>query len=80
VPEPDIILNLYKVLAHEIVYSFHRCDVPPGEMVKRIDIYKIPLHWWDDYLSKNMPQLYLGASYVDRRVSRVMGKKHIQDY
>ena len=39
-----------------------------------VDMYYIPLKWWDEYLSKDTPKLYLGASYVDWWISRAMQK------
>jgi hypothetical protein len=37
-------------------------------------MYYIPVKWWDEYLSKDVPKLYLGASYVDWWISRAMQK------
>jgi len=37
-------------------------------------MYYIPARWWDDYLSKDIPELYLGASYVDWWISKAMQK------
>jgi hypothetical protein len=37
-------------------------------------MYYIPNEWWDGYLSADIPKLYLGASYVDRWISRAMQK------
>lgn len=56
------------------VYGFHRREVPSGEITRGVDGYYIPLQWWDTYLSKDIPTLYLGASYVDWWISRAMQK------
>lgn len=56
------------------VYGFHRREVPSGEVTRGVDGYYIPIRWWDDYLSKDIPTLYLGASYVDWWISRAMQK------
>lgn len=54
------------------VYGFHRREVPSGEITYGVDMYYIPVKWWDDFLSRDIPELYLGASYVDWWISRAM--------
>lgn len=56
------------------VYGFFRREIPSNETIRGVDMYYIPLTWWDDYLSKDVPELYLGASYVDWWISRAMQK------
>lgn len=56
------------------VYGFARKEVPSGEIGCGVDMYYIPLPWWDTYLSRDVPKLYLGASYVDWWISRAMQK------
>lgn len=56
------------------VYGFSRIEIPSGETCPGIDMYHIPTKWWDEYLSKDIPKLYLGASYVDWWISRAMQK------
>lgn len=56
------------------VYGFRRREVPSGRFVHGIDMYYIPLRIWDDYLSKDIPKLHIGASYVDWWISRAMEK------
>ena len=58
----------------ENVYGFHRREIPSGEITYGVDMYYIPLKWWDDYLSRDVPELYLGAGYVDWWISRAMQK------
>jgi hypothetical protein len=58
------------------VYGFYRREVPSGEVTHGVDMYYIPVNWWDDYLSRDIPELYLGASYVDWWISRAMEKAH----
>jgi hypothetical protein len=74
----DLIINRnpFDVPEEEIVYGFHRREVPSGDTGKGIDMYKIPFGWWDKYLSRDIPKLYLGASYVDRWISRAMEQKN----
>ena len=72
----DVLLTQdpYDVPDPEKVYGFHRREVPSREIIGGVDMYTIPVKWWDEYLSKDIPKLYLGASYVDRWVSRSMQK------
>lgn len=57
------------------VYGFHRREVPSGEIGHGVDMYYIPAEWWDRYLSKDVPELHVGASYVDWWISRAMQKQ-----
>ncbi len=72
----DVILTRspFDVPNPSIVYGFHRREVPSGEVNRGVDMYYIPVRWWDEYLSKDIPPLWLGASYVDRWISRAMEK------
>ena len=72
----DVVLtkNPFDVPNPEQVYGFHRREVPSGEICGGVDMYYIPVKWWDEYLSKDIPRLYLGASYVDWWISRAMQK------
>ena len=72
----DVILtrNPYDVPEPEIVSGFHRREVPSGTFATGVDMYYIPFQWWDHYLSKDVPRLYVGASYVDWWISRAMAK------
>lgn len=56
------------------VYGFFRRELPSNEINHGVDMYYIPIKWWDDYLSKDVPSLYLGASYVDRWITVAMKK------
>jgi hypothetical protein len=72
----DVVLtkNPFEVPNPQQVYGFYRKEVPSGEICGGVDMYYIPVKWWDDYLSKDTPKLYLGASYVDWWISRAMQK------
>jgi hypothetical protein len=72
----DVVLtrNPFDVPNPSQVYGFHRREVPSGEICGGVDMYYIPVKWWDEYLSKDIPKLYLGASYVDWWISRAMQK------
>jgi hypothetical protein len=56
------------------VYGFQRREIPAGHITNGVDMYYIPVKWWDEYLSKDVPKLYIGASYVDWWISRAMQK------
>ena len=66
--------NPFEVPDPQQIYGFYRREVPCGEICGGVDMYYIPVKWWDDYLSKDIPKLYLGASYVDWWISRAMQK------
>jgi hypothetical protein len=72
----DVVLtkNPFEVPDPEQVHGFYRQEVPSGEICGGVDMYYIPVKWWDEYLSKDIPKLYLGASYVDWWISRAMQK------
>ena len=72
----DVVLtkNPFEVPNPQQVYGFYRREVPSGEICGGVDMYYIPVKWWDEYLSKDIPKLYLGASYVDWWISRAMQK------
>lgn len=73
----DVILTRspYDISDSRRVYGFHRREVPSGEICGGVDMYYIPVKWWDEYLSRDVPKLYLGASYVDWWLSRAMAGK-----
>ena len=72
----DVVLtkNPFEVPNPQQVYGFYRRELPSGEICGGVDMYYIPVKWWDDYLSQDIPKLYLGASYVDWWISRAMQK------
>lgn len=72
----DVVLanNPFDIPDSEKVYGFHRREMPSGEICAGVDMYYIPVKCWDEYLSKDIPKLYLGASYVDWWISRAMQK------
>jgi hypothetical protein len=72
----DVILtqNPFEVSNPSQVCGFHRKELPTGQITLGVDMYYIPVKWWDEHLSKDIPKLYLGASYVDWWISRAMQK------
>jgi hypothetical protein len=47
------------------VHGFHRREIPGGEICGGEDMYLIPNGIWDDLLSKDIPDLWCGATHVD---------------
>ena len=70
----DVVLtkNPFDVPDPAKVYGFFRREIPSEDVTHGVDMYYIPVKWWDDYLSQDIPELYLGASYVDWWISRAM--------
>jgi hypothetical protein len=68
----DVILrkNPFEIADRSNVYGFHRTEVPSGEICGGVDMYLIPNQVWDDFLSKDIPDLYCGASFVDWWITR----------
>jgi hypothetical protein len=52
------------------VRGFHRREVPSGEYCGGVDMYLIPNSFWDDVLSKDLPDLWCGGTHVDWWLTR----------
>ncbi len=52
------------------VRGFHRREVPSGEVCGGVDMYLIPNSFWDEVLSKDLPDLWCGATHVDWWLTR----------
>ncbi len=52
------------------VRGFHRREVPSGDICGGVDMYLIPNSFWDEELSKNIPDLWCGATHVDWWLTR----------
>jgi len=61
------------------VYGFLRREVPSGEITLGVDMLYIPVKVWDEVLSKDIPKLLLGASFVDWWIPRCMSKRGIYE-
>lgn len=66
--------NPFDVPNPKQVYGFFRREMPSGNICTGVDMYYIPVEWWDKYLSNDIPRLYVGASFVDWWISRAMQK------
>lgn len=60
------------------VYGFYRREIPSGEICPGMDMYYFPLKEWDQVISKDIPKLFIGASYVDRWIPSLM--QHLGRY
>jgi hypothetical protein len=76
----DVVLtkNPFDVPNPDQVYGFPRQEMPSREISKGIDMLYIPISVWDMILSKDVPKLFLGASYVDWWIPRFM--EHLGAY
>lgn len=73
----DVVLtkNPFDVPDPECTYGFHRIEIPSGEICSGVDMYYIPLSVWDSILSRDIPSLYIGASFVDWWISRKLAAR-----
>jgi len=63
----DVVLkkNPYEVDDGERVHGFHRTEIPSGDICGGVDMYLIPCTIWDQWLGKDAPDLWCGATHVD---------------
>jgi len=68
----DVILrkNPYDLPERNCVHGFVRTEIPSGHITYGVDMYLIPNTVWDELLSKDIPDLYCGTSFVDWWVTR----------
>lgn|GEM_PF-1570935 len=52
------------------VRGFHRREVPSGEICGGVDMYLIPNSFWDEVLSRDLPDLWCGATHIDWWLTR----------
>lgn len=72
----DVILTKdpFEGLQEGVNYGFHRTEIPSGEVCKGIDMYRIDNDLWDNVLSKDVPDLWLGGTHIDWWLSRACQK------
>ncbi|MFA7342804.1 MAG: hypothetical protein WC003_00740 [Terrimicrobiaceae bacterium] len=68
----DVVLTAdpYSIDDGFTVRGFHRREIPSGEFCGGVDMYLIPDAFWDDILSKDLPDLWCGATHVDWWLTR----------
>lgn len=71
--------NPYDLVGDERVHGFFRTEIPSGEVTWGVDMYLIPCGTWDDYLSKDIPDLYCGTSFVDWWITRACQKMGVYE-
>lgn len=52
------------------VRGFHRREMPSGGFCGGVDMYLIPNAFWDEVLSRDIPDLWCGATHVDWWLTR----------
>jgi hypothetical protein len=52
------------------VLGFHRRELPSGEICQGVDMYLIPNLIWDNYLARDIPDLWCGGTHVDWWLTR----------
>ena len=52
------------------VHGFHRREMPSGEICAGVDMYLIPNAIWDNYFSRDIPDLWCGGTHVDWWLTR----------
>jgi predicted SAM-dependent methyltransferase len=57
-----------------VCYGFHRREVPSGKICLGVDMYAIPVRMWDEYLSKDVPDMNVGTTHIDWWLSRACEK------
>jgi hypothetical protein len=68
----DVLLNQspFTITERAKVHGFHRREVPSGEICEGVDMYLIPNAIWDNYLSRDTPDLWCGGTHVDWWLTR----------
>lgn len=52
------------------MFGFHRTEIPSGEICGGVDMYLIPAALWDSVLSRDVPDLWCGATHIDWWLTR----------
>jgi hypothetical protein len=68
----DVLLtqNPFTLAERGKVQGFHRREVPSGGICAGVDMYLIPNAIWDNCLSRDIPDLWCGATHVDWWLTR----------
>jgi hypothetical protein len=68
----DVLLtqNPFAITNRGRVHGFHRREIPSGELCGGVDMYLIPNSIWDNYLSRDIPDLWCGGTHVDWWLTR----------
>jgi hypothetical protein len=68
----DVVLtqNPYILADRGKVQGFHRREIPSGQLCEGVDMYLIPNAVWDNYLARDIPDLWCGGTHVDWWLTR----------
>ena len=68
----DVVLtqNPFTLASRGKVQGFHRRELPSGDICGGVDMYLIPNAIWDNYLSRDIPDLWCGGTHVDWWLTR----------
>lgn len=64
----------WKTISQRTVHGFRRTEKPSGELCLGVDMYIIPVEIWDQYLSKDIPDMYIGVTHIDWWLTRACQK------
>lgn len=64
----------WKYINDRIAYGFHRIEMPSKERCLGVDMYILPIEIWDNYLSKDIPDMHVGVTHIDWWLTRAMQK------
>lgn len=66
--------NPFNVLQIKKVHGFHRTEIPSQTICAGVDMYIIPTDFWDEVISKDIPDMYVGTTHIDWWLTRVSQK------
>jgi hypothetical protein len=71
-----LVKNPFEVLNSDptICHGFYRTELPSNTVTYGVDMYIIPNEIWDNHLSKDIPDMYVGGSHIDWWVSHACQK------
>jgi hypothetical protein len=64
----------WKTVSRRAVHGFRRTEKPSNELGIGVDMYLIPVEIWDQYLSRDIPDLYIGVTHMDWWLPRACQK------
>lgn len=64
----------WKSITQRVAYGFRRIEKPSGGICSGVDMYILPVEIWDQYLSQDLPDMYIGVTHVDWWLTRACQK------
>lgn len=65
-----LVRDPFVALDRTVVHGFHRTERPSGEICYGVDMYMIPNDLWDETISRDIPDMYCGATHIDWWLTR----------